>query len=135
MQYKLNYKLLSATGVLIDEAENFVFNLGDGSLASELEECVKECELGRLQTFLLRGSEVFGAYDELAKKNIALSALPQDIAIDAAIDFTLPNGDEVIGVVREITENEALIDFNHPLSNIDISFIVEVLAKDESSTC
>jgi FKBP-type peptidyl-prolyl cis-trans isomerase 2 len=132
MQYKLNYKLLSATGVLIDEAENFVFNLGDGSLASELEECVKECELGRLQTFLLRGSDVFGAYDELAKKSVTLNELPKDIKIDDAIDFSLPTGDKVIGVVRKITTENAIIDFNHPLANIDISFVVEVLSKNES---
>jgi FKBP-type peptidyl-prolyl cis-trans isomerase SlpA len=132
MQYTINYKLLAASGALIDEAQNFSFKIGDGSLANEFEDCIKDCEIGRLQTFLLRGSDVFGAYDELAKKSVTLNELPKDIKIDDAIDFSLPTGDKVIGVVRKITTENAIIDFNHPLANIDISFVVEVLSKNES---
>lgn len=128
MYYTLNYILRAGSGKIIDKAENISFQIGDGTFAPALEECIAECEIGRLQTFLLRGEEVFGAYDESAKQFMAKEELPDDIALHSAIDFSLPNGEQIIGVVREITPENALIDFNHPLALIDISFSVTVLS-------
>ena len=127
MQYVINYKLLSETGITINEAKKFIFTIGDGKLAKKLEDCIKDCEIGQLRTFLLNGEEVFGAYDESANRLVSFAELPENIQKGSAVDFSLPNGDIVIGTIKEITDDGAVVDFNHPLSNINISFIIKVL--------
>jgi FKBP-type peptidyl-prolyl cis-trans isomerase SlpA len=129
VRYKINYKLTTSTGALVDEAQDFTFEAGDGSLTFELEQCITTSDRDELQTILLQGSDVFGAYTQEGLTHIPKTQLPQDISLNGAIDFILPNGDVTIGVVKEIYEDNVLIDFNHPLSQCGIAFQFEILEK------
>ncbi len=131
MKYIIRYKLLSETGMVVDEDTHFEFIPGDGQLALGLESCVLECEVDRLQTFLLAGDDIFGQYDETACRLVSFDELPEDIEQGSAIDFALPSGEEIIGTIKELTDEGAVIDFNHPLSGVNISFIIKVLAIEE----
>ena len=44
------------------------------------------------------------------------------------IEFSGPDGARLAGLVRELGEGEALVDFNHPLAGRPIRFEVEILA-------
>jgi FKBP-type peptidyl-prolyl cis-trans isomerase 2 len=43
------------------------------------------------------------------------------------IEFALPNGSLLQGTVLEKTQDEAVVDFNHPLCDCPVVFEVEVL--------
>ena len=45
----------------------------------------------------------------------------------ALIEFKAPDGAAYTGLVRELSDAEALIDFNHPLAGKAIRFEVEVI--------
>jgi FKBP-type peptidyl-prolyl cis-trans isomerase SlpA len=45
----------------------------------------------------------------------------------ALIEFKAPNGATYTGLVRELTAEDALIDFNHPLAGKAIRFEVDVI--------
>ena len=55
---------------------------------------------------------------------------PSDMEISEGviIVFTLPNGAEMPGVVREINGDSITIDFNHPLAGKALTFDLEVVA-------
>jgi len=48
------------------------------------------------------------------------------------MSFTLPNGEELLGTVHTINEDNVGIDFNHPLVGRDFVFAVTILAVDET---
>ena len=129
MQYTINYRLTIDNGELVDEAQNFEFTAGDGQLTPELENCITQSKTCELQTILLNGAAVFGDYDENAIREMQKDEMPQDFKIADAIDFDLPNGEKVIGVVQKILENSVVIDFNHPLSRCNIAFNFEIISK------
>ena len=53
---------------------------------------------------------------------------PGELREMALIEFKAPNGAGYTGLVRELTETEALVDFNHPLAGKPVRFEVEVIA-------
>ena len=46
------------------------------------------------------------------------------------IGFTLPNGDDIPGMVTEVTESHVRVDFNHPFSGHQLNFEVEVISVE-----
>jgi FKBP-type peptidyl-prolyl cis-trans isomerase SlpA len=45
----------------------------------------------------------------------------------AVIEFAAPDGSKYTGLVRELTPDTVLIDFNHPLAGKSIRFEVQVV--------
>ena len=44
--------------------------------------------------------------------------------------FTAMNGNEMPGIVQEVTEDSVTVDFNHPLALQDVTFDIEVVSID-----
>ena len=51
----------------------------------------------------------------------------EEIEAMSIMEFTAPDGSRYSGLVREIDDKSALIDFNHPLAGKHIHFEVEVI--------
>ena len=43
---------------------------------------------------------------------------------------TAMNGNEMPGIVQEVTEDSVTVDFNHPLALQDVTFDIEVVSID-----
>ncbi len=43
------------------------------------------------------------------------------------VAFTTPNGQEVPGTIKEVTDDTVLVDFNHPLAGFEVMFDVTIL--------
>ena len=43
------------------------------------------------------------------------------------IGFTMPDGSEMPGLVREVVGESVTIDFNHPLAGQTLTFSVEIV--------
>ncbi|CAC9445565.1 FKBP-type peptidyl-prolyl cis-trans isomerase SlpA [Bathymodiolus heckerae thiotrophic gill symbiont] len=138
VKYKLFYKLTHANGALVDESGDtlFEFEIGDGQLDPCLESCVKEAEVGKLQTFLLGSDEAFGQIHEEAIQMMNRSEFPADmhVKIDTAVEFETPTGEVFVGCIDKIDGDNIAVNFNHPLAGCDVSFQVEILEKHENSS-
>lgn len=104
--------------------------LGRGELAPPLEACLADLPIGERRVFLLEPAQAFGAHNPDLVKRLLMSELPNDgadLARHAVMEFTAPGGGKFAGLVREMDEASALIDFNHPLAGKSICFEVEVI--------
>lgn len=103
--------------------------LGNGELAPTLERCLVGLPVGARHVFLLEPAQAFGAHDAALVERRARSELPQQAELreTALIEFEAADGSAYTGFVRELTESDALIDFNHPLAGKSIRFEVEVI--------
>jgi FKBP-type peptidyl-prolyl cis-trans isomerase SlpA len=103
--------------------------LGSGELAPVLERCLIDLPVGEHTVFLLEAEQAFGPHNPQLVQRFARSDLPAagELREMALIEFKAPNGAAYTGLVRELTETEALIDFNHPLAGKAIRFEVNVI--------
>jgi len=132
----LQFSLKLADGTLIDETqpgEAFEFTVGDGAMIAGLEQRLLDLGAGDKVTFNIPADE--GVYGDPDMDNIRVmprADFPTGLSVDpgSVVGFDLPNGDEVLGVVKEVTENEVTMDFNHPLIGRDFIFNVNILSVE-----
>jgi len=128
----LHYKLSSSSGADIEstfEDAPIEITLGQGELAANLENCLLGLPLHERHVFMLEAAQAFGCWSESLVQRLPLTEFPPDMVLapQTMIEFQLPNGTTLPGVIREIDQSEAVVDFNHPLSDCPVNFEVEVL--------
>jgi FKBP-type peptidyl-prolyl cis-trans isomerase SlpA len=102
--------------------------LGAGELAPTLERLLAGVEVGKRQIFMLEPDQAFGPHNPALVEKVKREHMPdEDIEPMSVMEFTAPDGSRYAGLVREIDERVALIDFNHPLAGKAIRFEVEVI--------
>ena len=128
----VHYRISIPDGdVILDthDDEPVVLELGAGEIAENLEKCLYGLEEGDARTFNLEPEQAFGLSDPELVQRIELEMFPDDIPVevDSLIEFNLPSGDGVMGLILDKTEEDALVDFNHPLCDYPLRFEVEVI--------
>ncbi len=104
--------------------------LGSGELAPTLEACLEDLPVGERHVFLLEPQQAFGPHNPELVKRLPKSELPKGgkgIEPLTLVEFEAPNGAKFAGLVRELDDTSALVDFNHPLAGKSIRFEVEVI--------
>ncbi len=127
----------NAAGELIEvvEAEEpFVFLFGTGGLIAEFEAHLEGKTEGTRFEFSIPTANAYGDFDEEA-----LEYVPKDIfVINGALAEDLLEPDKIINLrdnegqlvrarVAEVSEEEVLLDFNHPLAGVNLYFKGEIL--------
>ncbi|WP_018411666.1 FKBP-type peptidyl-prolyl cis-trans isomerase [Methyloversatilis thermotolerans] len=111
------------------ESTPATLQLGRGELAPALEARLTGLAVGRHEVFDLAPGEVFGEHKPDLVERFARRDIPADIELDVhtVIEFTDNDGNKFPGLVRELDDQSALIDFNHPLAGRAVRFEVEVI--------
>ncbi len=129
----MNFTLSLPDGTIADctdENEPMTFTMGDGTLIEGLEMMLYGLKEGDKQCLSLDPIDAFGFPDE---ENI--HTMPRDEFDDSfkleegvIIEFETPSGEAVPGTIKEVTETEVKVDFNHPCAGFVVTFDVEILA-------
>ena len=134
----MHYRITLEDGTVADSTwednQPIAFVHGDGTLAAGLEEALLGLAAGARETVTVSPDQGFGYKDT---ENV--HQLPKDdfdpempLAPGMVIGFTLPNGEELPGMVIEVNEANVLVDFNHPFSGHELRFEVEILSVESS---
>jgi len=128
----LHYRLGTPSGETIDSSfggEPLTLRIGAGTLAANLEKRLIGLASGQRMTFRLPPEEAFGHSDPAQVQTLPENQFPSGMPLheQALIEFALPNGDCVSGVVVGRESGRIIVDFNHPLSDCAIVFEVEIL--------
>jgi FKBP-type peptidyl-prolyl cis-trans isomerase SlpA len=132
----LHYRLATMDGA--DIVSTFQDNpatltLGSGQLAPFLEACLIGLPEGAHQTFDLPPEKAFGPRNPDLIQRVSRttllenSQLGEEYAIGDLVEFAAPGGGRFAGVLREIDDNGALFDFNHPLAGQSVKFEVKII--------
>ncbi|MGA2551911.1 MAG: FKBP-type peptidyl-prolyl cis-trans isomerase [Burkholderiaceae bacterium] len=115
------------------------FQLGMGQLAPALEAKLIGLRTGDHVSFALAPGEAFGPRNPELVRRISREALDEqaeegssyregDIVEFAAPEGAAPKGNPAfVGVLRQLTEHFALLDFNHPLAGQPVRFEVQII--------
>jgi FKBP-type peptidyl-prolyl cis-trans isomerase SlpA len=107
--------------------------LGLGQLVEPLEQCLLGLREGESASFDLAPEQAFGPRNAALLQRVSSAMLaahgeqgatysPGDL-----LDFAAPDGGRYAGVVKEVDDAGALLDFNHPLAGQPIRFEVRIL--------
>ena len=127
----LHYRITLENGqplISTFEGTPATLQLGAGELLPTLEALLTGLEEGSCHTFSLEPAQAFGDHKaELVERVQRRHMNEDDIEPMSIMEFTAPDGSRYSGLVREIDDESALIDFNHPLAGKSIRFEVEVI--------
>jgi FKBP-type peptidyl-prolyl cis-trans isomerase SlpA len=107
--------------------------LGLGQLAEPLERRLLGLCEGEEASFDLPAEEAFGPRNPGLLQRVSTAMLRQHGELGATyqpgdlLDFAAPDGSRYAGVVKEVDDTGALLDFNHPLAGQPIRFEVRIL--------
>jgi len=134
----LNFSLALSSGELVDsnfDKEPASFRVGDGNMLPGFEEELLGLGSGDELEKLIPSDRAFGAINEKNLQRFPLEKfrhlLDDDLVPTEAgsvVSFKDPGGFDLPGVVKEVSEKEVVVDFNHPLAGKDILFKVKIIA-------
>jgi FKBP-type peptidyl-prolyl cis-trans isomerase SlpA len=133
----LHYRLASPDGTDIVSTFNgnpATLLLGQGQLAPVLEELLIGLPEGTHKTFDLEAGVAFGPRNPELIQSVTRATLDEnsvpgaDYKVGDLVDFAAPGGGRFAGILRELRDDAALFDFNHPLAGQPVRFEVNLIS-------
>jgi FKBP-type peptidyl-prolyl cis-trans isomerase SlyD len=136
VQYKL---WLDDEEELIEESEAgdpLMYLHGHKNIIPGLETALAGRTVGEKLTVVVEPDEAYGEYDEEDVDEIPLDGLPPDLEPELGMLLEVVDDDDNVFVAEivELTDEAAILDFNHPLAGERLRFEVEITAlRDPTS--
>lgn len=132
----LHYRIALENGQpLIDTfgATPATLQLGAGELLPTLERLLIGLAVGTRCEHVLAPEQAFGLRREELVERVARAHLPADAAQEMTMmEFTAPDGSRYAGLLTELGEDYALVDFNHPLAGKTIRFEADIIGVSQA---
>lgn len=133
----LHYRLAQLDGT--DIVSTFDGNpatlmLGSGQLAPVLEELLLGLPEGTHRTFDLEPGVAFGPRNPELIRPVTRATLDEnsvpgaEYRVGDLVDFAAPGGGRFSGILRELHDDAAIFDFNHPLAGQPVRFEVKLIS-------
>ena len=107
--------------------EPLEFTAGGSEVIEGISRAVVGMSVGESKLIRVPPEQAFGAHDNELERRVLLSDLPPDVKVGDQLSAEA--GDRVIPVwVREISDENALLDANHPLAGHNLIFEIELVS-------
>jgi FKBP-type peptidyl-prolyl cis-trans isomerase SlyD len=117
----------------VDDPLEFLF--GQGVLLPKVEEAIKGKAYGFQTEVNLHARDAFGLHRPELQTWIPQSRFPKDTPLELGMKFQTqgPQGDVISVIVKEIKDDQVMIDGNHPLAGLGLRFELKVLRVREAT--
>ncbi|MEM2145087.1 MAG: peptidylprolyl isomerase [Candidatus Jordarchaeaceae archaeon] len=126
---KVEYIASLDDGTIFDSSEGkrpLEFEAGSGQVIKAIDQAVIGMEKGEEKEIKVEPKDAFGyRLPELVKK-VPRDKIPEEAEEGMMLRFITPEGIQIPGQIIEITDEEAVIDFNHPLAGLELSFKIKI---------
>lgn len=135
MHFSIKLKDGSIADSTRDHGKPACFKMGDGNVLDKVERALIGMKVGEKKKISLSPDEGFGEANPNNLHWLPKAQFPQDIKLEEGLimGFTQPNGVELPGIIREIKDENVLVDFNHPLCGQTLIFDLEIIAINPAS--
>lgn len=134
---RLRFRLQLPDGELVDETpqDGATFDYGDGNLPGVFEQLLNGMQASESRCFEVQSDDAFGPRRDDNVQQIGRSRFPSEIGLERGlvVSFADAQDAELPGVVIDLDEESATVDFNHPLAGKDLLFDVTILSVEQIS--
>lgn len=128
----ISYVLKDAKGQLIEdslELGNLDYLHGKQNIVKGLEEYLEDRECGFEGHVIVQPEKGYGPFDQDLIDTLPLDHFDFSDEVEPGMEIVLDlDGQELLAVVEDITEDEITLNANHPLAGIALHFDVQVKA-------
>ncbi len=129
----LHYTLSLPDGTVVETSsgeEPAVVVIGHGDLLPAVESRLLGMRAGERARFEIPSHEAYGPSVEPQLQVLARDDFPLDMPVKPGmvIGFETPSGEEVPGTIKEVSDQEVIVDFAHPLAGHDLIVEVEIMS-------
>jgi FKBP-type peptidyl-prolyl cis-trans isomerase SlyD len=132
-----HYTLRDPRGQVLDTSaggQPLTYLEGAGQIIEGLEEAMKGLEVGAKHTVAVPAARAYGERDPAQIQRVPRSVLPVEGELRIGDQFQAgPDRHAPIVTVVEIQGDEVMLDANHPLAGVDLTFEVDVVAVREAT--
>lgn len=132
---KIHYKGTLDDGTVFDSSEGrdpLSFTLGSGQVIAGFDEAVSGMSIGEKQSVNIPADKAYGQRNKEMIFEAPRSQVPPDITPEVGQQLQMggPNGEVIVVVVKEVTDEHIKLDANPPLAGKDLNFDIELIAID-----
>ena len=137
---KLHYSISNIEKMVFEstfESEPVVVRIGDGTLPRKLEMTLYGLVVDSNQLITLAPKDAFGLRDEAKIQTLNMNIFPNKemIKVDNIIEIDVKEKDGKVSpafaMIKQVNEDNVLLDLNHPLAGHEIIFKVKIINIDE----
>jgi FKBP-type peptidyl-prolyl cis-trans isomerase SlyD len=130
-----NYTLKDDEGQVLDSSEEPVTYLhGYGEIIPGLEKALEGAEPGDHERVVVKPDEGYGERDPDAILTVPAESIPADVRLEPGMNVVGETPDGVVRLtVREVKDDEVIVDANHPLAGKTLHFDVDIIDVHEAS--
>lgn len=136
----LDYTLRDSDGEIVDQSdgedgEPIRYVHGYGMLVPGLESRLVGLAKGDAKDIQVPATEAFGDYDEELVLEVERGEFPDPKVVAIGDEFIAesPEGDEAVMHVVEVHDDFVVVDANHPLAGVDLTYSVSVRELREAT--
>lgn len=128
----LHFSVLMLDGGVVDSTKErapATFTVGDGNLLPGFEESIFGLKAGDKRSILLEAARAFGPRNPENIQVMRRSQFSKDMPMEpgVVVSFADKSKAELPGVITEVGDDTVMVDFNHPLAGLDLTFQVEII--------
>lgn len=133
----MHYTVSDTNGNELDSSaggEPLVLLYGHGSLIPGLENALEGKSTGDKFNATIAAADAYGErYDELVQTVPKSMFDSMEVSVGMRFRASGQDGQQRSVIVLEVTDEEVVVDGNHPLSGLDLTFDVEIVAVRDAS--
>ena len=111
----------------VDRGEALVFTIGAGEVFAALEREIVGMAAGQAKNIVIPAAEAYGPRLQENIIRVERESFPAgDLAVGRKVRLEFGGGAERVMVVTEVTEAAVMLDGNHPLAGLDLTFALKL---------
>jgi peptidylprolyl isomerase len=129
---RIHYTGTLQDGSVFDSSEGrdpLEFQLGSGQVIPGFDDGVTGMAAGDKKTIEIPCDQAYGAINPAAMQDVPRAEIPDHIPLDLGTQLQVQagNGQTMMVVVANVTDETVTLDANHPLAGKDLTFALELV--------
>lgn len=128
----MHYHLTDPDGQVLDssrDSDPLTYLHGAGHLIGGLEQALTGLDVGATKTVEVEPADAYGEHNANAMQTVPRQELAgiENLEVGMQLQAHSPNGETVTFFVTEIRDDAVMLDPNHPLAGVALTFDVEIM--------
>ena len=129
---RIHYTGTLTDGEVFDSSEGrdpLEFTVGSGQIIPGLDSAIPGMTVGDKKTVDVPADQAYGPINPEARQAVPRAEIPADIPLEPGTQLQVqtPQGQVMPVTVFEVSEEQVILDANHPLAGRDLTFAIELV--------